>query len=565
MRVGVLSAPGGTAGVQLPQGGEVRSPRDGPQAAGFPVVVPPGGSVVLRYDGSYHVSGATVQGRAASTAQCIPILGPCPTTTTAPPDSGGGGGDTGGGGGGGDGGALRAARVRPDDRAADDPGPAGDDGDHRARRRRHHDDDRPGPTTATTAPAGRRGRVVEPGCGSCRAVAGSSACRPRQRSYRGAIEAVGGGGIRFVNELDVETYLKGMGEVPSSWPLAAQQAQAVAARTYVLRAMAASGEVCDYDRCQVYIGATREAPGQSEAVDTTRGMVLTYGGQLAATVYSADAGGVTATTLEGFGTPDGVYPYLRSAPYDTPDPLPWTLDVGLDDLARRFRYGGSITGVRISQAGPSGRALEVTLDGSAGPLAIPGRQFASSLGLRSTLFTPRVGDAAAAPAPLPAAGADTFAVQALPDDAEALSDAVADTPTPRSASDDDADAPSAAEQAAGIDLDDAGRNAAGAAGDLARSPMLLGALAALGAATAFGMARLGGLQPIGVDSGGGGVLLAGLRPTIAWPIREGRRPSRHDAPAPVVEPPPPPEPALAAPSRPRRTRPLTSDRRPPTD
>ena len=89
-------------------------------------------------------------------------------------------------------------------------------------------------------------------------------------------------GLRLVNELDVETYLKGMAEVPASWPAAAQQAQAVAARTYVLRAMAASGEVCDYERCQVYVGATREAAAQTDAVDATRGVVLTYGGALAA-------------------------------------------------------------------------------------------------------------------------------------------------------------------------------------------------------------------------------------------------------------------------------------------
>src|SRR5207248_3679877 len=185
-------------------------------------------------------------------------------------------------------------------------------------------------------------------------------------------------------------YLKGMGEVPSTWPIEAIAAQAVVARTYALRAMSFSGELCDYDLCQVYIGADREAPGQNAAVDATAGQVVTYQGTLASTVYSADAGGFTATTLEGFGTADGAYPYLQVVRYDTPDPLPWRAEVALSHIANRFGYSGTLTNVAIGQAGPSGRALQVTLDGSAGPEAVDGRSFASRLGLRSTLFQPTI-------------------------------------------------------------------------------------------------------------------------------------------------------------------------------
>ncbi|MBA2280100.1 MAG: hypothetical protein H0W25_02555, partial [Acidimicrobiia bacterium] len=54
VRVGLLQAADRQATLQFPQGGEVRSPRSGPQAAGFPVSVPPGGSVVVRFDGAYR-------------------------------------------------------------------------------------------------------------------------------------------------------------------------------------------------------------------------------------------------------------------------------------------------------------------------------------------------------------------------------------------------------------------------------------------------------------------------------------------------------------------------------
>ena len=175
----------------------------------------------------------------------------------------------------------------------------------------------------------------------------------RGRHYRGLIEATAGGGpLRLVNQLDVETYLKGMGEVPSNWPIEAIAAQTVAARTYALRAMSFSGELCDYDLCQVYVGADREAAGQNEAVDATRGQVLSYGGSLATAVYSADAGGITATPLEGFGSAT-TYPYLQVVRYDTPDPLPWRAEVALADVAsppavsglglrREDRTGGAV-------------------------------------------------------------------------------------------------------------------------------------------------------------------------------------------------------------------------------
>jgi SpoIID/LytB domain protein len=452
----------GEAVLHLPQGGEVRSPRDGPQAPGFPVAVAPGGSVVVRYDGAYRVTGA-VRGQSTSQAQCIELLGPCPstTTTTAPPQGGGGEG----------------CLLCPPPTTTTAPPPA---------------------TTATTAPATTEpppsSDTTAPPAPPAEAVSGQPVWAvpaeggvvgvpARGRSYRGTVQAVGGEGLRLVNELDVETYLKGMAEVPASWPAAAQQAQAIAARTWVLRAMASSGEVCDFDRCQVYVGATREAAGQTAAVDATRGLVLTYGGALAASVYSADAGGISATTLEGFGTPDGAYPYLTTVRYDTPDPLPWTLDVSLDDVAGRFGYPGTIAAVTVSQAGPSGRALEVTIDGTAGPMAVPGREFASGLGLRSTLFTPTVASAAAAPAaPLPT---DGFALQALPDDAGALAAAVDAAPSSRAA----AAGASRAERARSVPAP------VEAAVDAAEHPAALAALAALAAATAVGMARLGGLVP----------------------------------------------------------------------
>ncbi|MBV9936117.1 MAG: hypothetical protein JO367_17600, partial [Actinobacteria bacterium] len=105
--------------------------------------------------------------------------------------------------------------------------------------------------------------------------------------------------------------------------------------------------------------------------------------------------------------------YLRPAAYLTNDPSPWQVEVAMSDLAARFGYRGTLTNVAVQQAGPSGRALQVVLDGSSGPKAVAGRSFAASLGLKSTLFTLHATTADVAPPP-PAPGA---VLQGLPEEA----------------------------------------------------------------------------------------------------------------------------------------------------
>jgi stage II sporulation protein D len=393
MRVAVHKPSTSTTTLTFPQGGEVRSAPSGAQAAGFPVRLGPGGRVRITYDGAYRVEPlmAGQSGAAATTYRqepcallvlCPPPTTAPPTTTTEPPTATT---QPGGGGGGGDGGSGGA--------------PGGGD-----------------PTTAPPSPPGSSASASQP-VFAVPAAGGVTQVDDRGRTYRGAIEANAGGGLRLINLVGVEDYLRGMAEVPSTWPAAAVQAQTIAARTYALRAMRSGGEICDDARCQVYVGAGAESSGQNAAVAATSQRVLTFGGSLAAAVYSADAGGVSANTFEGFGTPDGTYPYLRNVRYDTDNPLPWKLLVGYDELGRRFGYPGTVSGARVSDKGPSDRALAVTLEGSAGDRTVDGRSFARSLGLRSTRFTATPGTSDGTPLPPPPA---EEAIQALPDETAAL-------------------------------------------------------------------------------------------------------------------------------------------------
>jgi stage II sporulation protein D len=363
VRVPVFTGAAPTA-VGFPNGGEVRASAQGGQPPGFPVRVPPGGQVQVRIAADGRLTpvapGAVVRhastgdaSRVVLAAAITDLAAGAPTSTTPTP---------------------------PPTTAPPAPAP---------------------PVTPPPPPVEADALWAVPASG------GTVAVPARGRSYRGVVQAVrGGDGLRLVNQVNVEDYLRGMGEVRDpSWPAASLAAQAVAARTYALRAMGGGGEICDTDACQVYLGAQAEYPAMDAAVRATRGKVRRYGGGLAATFYSANAGGFSATPEEGFGSDGGGAPYLRAAPYRTDDPRPWTVVLGLDDAGRRLGYPGRLSGAAVSRAGPSGRPLEVVLRGDAGDVKVNGRRVATALGLSSNLFTVRTD--AAPPPPSTTAGPAT--------------------------------------------------------------------------------------------------------------------------------------------------------------
>ncbi|MEO6206859.1 MAG: SpoIID/LytB domain-containing protein, partial [Candidatus Limnocylindrales bacterium] len=61
---------------------------------------------------------------------------------------------------------------------------------------------------------------------------------PGTGDVHGVLEVVpAGGGVAVVNELPLDDYLRGVAEVPSTWPVEALKAQAIAARTFALHEM----------------------------------------------------------------------------------------------------------------------------------------------------------------------------------------------------------------------------------------------------------------------------------------------------------------------------------------
>ena len=211
----------------------------------------------------------------------------------------------------------------------------------------------------------------------------------KQRSYRGRLQvAVNGSALQAINTVDLESYLPSVvgSEMPASWPQAALRAQAVAARTYALRQRSASQpfDVKATVASQVYKGVEAETPATREAVATTRGEVLMYGGSLVNAVFHSSSGGSTENSGDLWIQQ---LPYLVSVPdVDQDSPVSrWQQRLEPLALTRAFGEIGGANRIEILSTTSSGRVRQARVIGPTGTLVITGAELRSRLGLRSTL------------------------------------------------------------------------------------------------------------------------------------------------------------------------------------
>ena len=210
-------------------------------------------------------------------------------------------------------------------------------------------------------------------------------------AYRGALEVLptdsDGASLNAVNAVPVDQYVKGVipNESPASWPQAALRAQAVAARSYALTVQVSGNGFDLYDdvSSQVYDGLASETATTNQAAEATKGEVLTYGGQIAETFFSACSGGHTESVQNVFF--GSAIPYLVGVtdPYDYYCPLhTWTLNfTGLEISARLSGYlEGRLVKVEVTKRGASPRIVWARLHGTGGVTRIRGDQLAAALG-----------------------------------------------------------------------------------------------------------------------------------------------------------------------------------------
>jgi stage II sporulation protein D len=228
-------------------------------------------------------------------------------------------------------------------------------------------------------------------CGRKLRAAGNGSIAIGGTSYRGALEVVptdsDAGSLNAINAVPVDQYVKGVipNESPASWPAAALEAQAVAARSYALSTQVEGNGFDLYadTRSQVYDGLDSEAPSSNRAADATRGQVVMYGGKIAQTYFSACSGGHTESVQNVFFGPP--IPYLVGVPdpYDGACPLhTWKLQFSESEISAKLGgyLDGALKRVVVTKRGVSPRIVEANLYGTGGVTKIRGDQLEAALG-----------------------------------------------------------------------------------------------------------------------------------------------------------------------------------------
>jgi stage II sporulation protein D len=221
-----------------------------------------------------------------------------------------------------------------------------------------------------------------------------------------------------VEKIPLERYVRGVvaAEMPSSWPLPALEAQAVASRTYALTAHAGGSRFDVYadTRSQVYRGAIAETAQTNTAVTATAGQIVTYAGQPAITYFFASSGGETESIGNSFlgSAPE---PWLVGVadPYDSGPAYDWKISISFATAAARLSglVKGTFRGIEVIKRGVSPRIISAAVLGTRGDTNVSGPALAARLGLQSTweFFSVKNGrtvatepDASPQPGPAPA-------------------------------------------------------------------------------------------------------------------------------------------------------------------
>jgi stage II sporulation protein D len=229
---------------------------------------------------------------------------------------------------------------------------------------------------------------------------GSSGAGVKDGQYRGALDVSASAvrGVDVINAVDLEDYVRGVvaGESPSTWPAAALQAQAVAARTYAITTDAgtATDGFTQYadTRSQVYKGVAAETPATDTAVAATRGEVVTYAGKPVATYFFSTSGGQTENIENSF-LGSRPQPWLKSVddPYDDASPKhSWgPMRFTRAQATRRLKgvVKGTFRSIDVTRRGASPRVVQATVVGTRGSTTVDGPALRKRFGLYDTWAT----------------------------------------------------------------------------------------------------------------------------------------------------------------------------------
>lgn len=208
--------------------------------------------------------------------------------------------------------------------------------------------------------------------------------------------------LAIINSVRLQDeYLWGIGEVPSSWPAAALQAQAIASRTYALSKSNRIRSACDchlYNSIsdQSFVGFSKESEpffGKfwKSAVDSTVGQIITYDGAPITAYFTSSTGGATETSEHAWGT---ATPYTQSVPDSASVDIrfnsrfaSWSRQVTQAVIATAFMLP-DVVSLQVISVNPVGTVDQIQATSSTGAVAtLTGETFRSRSKLPSAWFS----------------------------------------------------------------------------------------------------------------------------------------------------------------------------------
>ena len=195
--------------------------------------------------------------------------------------------------------------------------------------------------------------------------------------------------LNIINYLKLEKYLKSVvgSEMPKEFPLAALQAQAIAARTYALKLLDKNKlfDLHSTQDSQVYLGLESETVKINRSVKSTNSLVLFYKDQLIDAVFHSSSGGRTESSGQVWKYQ---LPYLKSViDYDhNSTKYRWTNKFTSAELEKIFPDLGGVNSIHIIDRSNTNRVLKIILYGTNQNKIISGKNLRKKLKLLSTKF-----------------------------------------------------------------------------------------------------------------------------------------------------------------------------------
>jgi stage II sporulation protein D len=204
--------------------------------------------------------------------------------------------------------------------------------------------------------------------------------------------------VLVVHPLPLEEYLVGIvsSEVPSSWPMEALKAQAIAARTFALwkkyqridLPYHMESSVLD----QVYSGADHEYDTARQAVRKTYGEILTHHHRPIHAYFHSTCGNHTESAQEGWGMQLSYLPGSNCGHCNNSNRHQWAAEFPKSKINQAFKkiLGEPVRHMKIVSRSKTGRMKKVAISGKTKKKVITGVDIRRLLGysqLKSTLVT----------------------------------------------------------------------------------------------------------------------------------------------------------------------------------